>query len=144
MPFRLCAGRVTEARNNYEKYLCTCTYMYMSVWTCPSPFSSPPPLSLSVSLLSLSLSFPQPPLESLATVEETVVRDKAVESLRAVAEHHSKDSIEEHFIPMIRRLASGKSSRKGSLRYGTSGGSLHASQISILLLYPSLWLLTSA
>ena len=58
--------------------------------------------------LSLSLSLPQPPLESLATVEETVVRDKAVESLRAVAEHHSKESIEEHFIPMIRRLASGK------------------------------------
>ena len=65
----------------------------------PSPLPLPPPIPL------------QPPLESLATVEETVVRDKAVESLRAVAEHHSKDSIEEHFIPMIRRLASGQCSK---------------------------------
>ena len=68
-------------------------------------------LVLILFLLSLPLCLPpspQPPLESLATVEETVVRDKAVESLRAVAEHHAKESIEEHFIPMIRRLASGK------------------------------------
>ncbi len=51
---------------------------------------------------------PQPPLESLATVEETVVREKAVESLRAVAEHHPPALLEEHFVPMIRRLAVGK------------------------------------
>ena len=31
-----------------------------------------------------------PPLESLATVEETIVRDKAVESLRTIAEQHSR------------------------------------------------------
>eukprot|EP00731_Ephydatia_muelleri_P009439 Em0005g25a len=49
-----------------------------------------------------------PPLESLATVEETVVRDKAVESLRSVAEHHSKAHVEEYFVPMIKRLASGE------------------------------------
>ena len=49
----------------------------------------------------------QPPLESLATVEETVVRDKAVESLRAVAEQLSGKQIEEYFIPMIKRLALG-------------------------------------
>jgi len=49
-----------------------------------------------------------PPLESLATVEETVVRDKAVESLRAVAEHHSQENMEDHFVPMIKRLASGE------------------------------------
>jgi serine/threonine-protein phosphatase 2A regulatory subunit A len=30
-----------------------------------------------------------PPLESLATVEETIVRDRAVLSLRAVADEHS-------------------------------------------------------
>ena len=29
------------------------------------------------------------PLESLATVEETIVRDKAVVSLRAIADEHS-------------------------------------------------------
>ena len=50
----------------------------------------------------------QPPLESLAAVEETVVRDKAVESLRSVAAHHSKEHIEEYFVPMIKRLASGE------------------------------------
>ena len=42
-------------------------------------------------------------------MEETVVRDKAVESLRSVAEHHSKAHVEEYFVPMIKRLASGES-----------------------------------
>ena len=55
-----------------------------------------------------SLHILQPPLESLATVEETVVRDKAVESLRAVAEHHPPTLLEEYFVPMIKRLAGGK------------------------------------
>merc|ERR1712050_219823 len=32
-----------------------------------------------------------PPLESLATVEETIVRDKAVGSLRTIAEQHSRE-----------------------------------------------------
>lgn len=50
-----------------------------------------------------------PPLENLATVEETVVRDKAVESLRKIADKHSSAALEEYFIPMIRRLATGKS-----------------------------------
>uniref|UniRef100_A0A6M2DN45 Protein phosphatase PP2A regulatory subunit A n=1 Tax=Xenopsylla cheopis TaxID=163159 RepID=A0A6M2DN45_XENCH len=48
-----------------------------------------------------------PPLESLATVEETVVRDKAVESLRAVAQQHSPQDLEAHFVPLLQRLASG-------------------------------------
>ncbi|CAJ0928846.1 unnamed protein product, partial [Mesorhabditis belari] len=48
-----------------------------------------------------------PPLENLATVEETVVRDKAVESLRKIAEKHSSAALEEHFIPMVKRLATG-------------------------------------
>lgn len=38
-----------------------------------------------------------------------MVRDKAVDSLRSVAEHHSKDLIEEYFVPMIKRLAGGES-----------------------------------
>lgn len=48
-----------------------------------------------------------PPLESLATVEETVVRDKAVESLRNVAQQHSPADLETHFVPLVQRLAAG-------------------------------------
>merc|ERR1712038_2076214 len=48
-----------------------------------------------------------PPLESLATVEETIVRDKAVESLRHVAEEHSASDLEAHFVPLVKRLATG-------------------------------------
>ena len=49
-----------------------------------------------------------PPLESLATVEETVVRDKAVESLRNICQEHSSQDLEKYFIPLIRRLATGE------------------------------------
>lgn len=52
-------------------------------------------------------SLPQPPLESLATVEETVVRDKAVESLRAISHEHSPSDLEAHFVPLVKRLAGG-------------------------------------
>nr|BAH72359.1 ACYPI002758 [Acyrthosiphon pisum] len=48
-----------------------------------------------------------PPLESLATVEETVVRDKAVESLRQIAVLHSPTDLENHFVSLVIRLASG-------------------------------------
>lgn len=51
--------------------------------------------------------FLQPPLESLATVEETVVRDKAVESLRQIAVLHSPTDLENHFVSLVIRLASG-------------------------------------
>ncbi|XP_036283627.1 serine/threonine-protein phosphatase 2A 65 kDa regulatory subunit A beta isoform isoform X4 [Pipistrellus kuhlii] len=49
----------------------------------------------------------QPPLESLATVEETVVRDKAVESLRQISQEHTPLALEAHFVPLVKRLASG-------------------------------------
>jgi len=49
----------------------------------------------------------QAPLEGLATVEETVVREKAVESLRTIAAIHSASDLESHFIPLVKRLASG-------------------------------------
>ena len=39
-----------------------------------------------------------PPLESLATVEETIVRDKAVDSLRSIADEHSNTDLESHFV----------------------------------------------
>lgn len=48
-----------------------------------------------------------PPLESLATCEETVVRDKAVDSLRAVAQQHSPADLEQHFVPLVQRLSAG-------------------------------------
>ena len=48
-----------------------------------------------------------PPLESLATVEETIVRDKAVESLRTVAEQHTREDLETHFVPLVKRLSGG-------------------------------------
>jgi len=49
-----------------------------------------------------------PPLESLATVEETVVRDKAQESLRTIAKEHSAADLETHFVPLVKRLAKGE------------------------------------
>lgn len=46
-------------------------------------------------------------MESLATVEETVVRDKAVESLRQIAVLHSPNNLETYFVSLVIRLASG-------------------------------------
>ena len=48
-----------------------------------------------------------PPLESLATVEETVVRDKAVESLRKICGDHSAEDLERSFVPLVKRLSQG-------------------------------------
>lgn len=50
----------------------------------------------------------QPPLESLATVEETVVRDKAVDSLRNIAAQHSQSDLENYFVPLVKRLSGGQ------------------------------------
>ncbi|TPX41029.1 hypothetical protein SeMB42_g05774 [Synchytrium endobioticum] len=47
------------------------------------------------------------PLETLAAVEETVVRDKAVESLGKIVESLSLQQVEEHYIPMVKRLTVG-------------------------------------
>lgn len=63
-----------------------------------------------------------PPLESLASVEETIVRDKAVMSLRAVAAHHTPQALEQHFVPLVQRLAGGdwftsRASACGLFRY---------------------------
>lgn len=48
-----------------------------------------------------------PPLESLATVEETVVRDKVVDSLWATSHEHSPSDLEAHFVPLVKWLAGG-------------------------------------
>jgi len=47
------------------------------------------------------------PLEALAAVEETVVRDKAVESLCKLAAVTPGPHITEHFVPLVIRLATG-------------------------------------
>ena len=49
----------------------------------------------------------QAPLESLAQVEETIVRDKAVDSLRLLAPQHSTTDLETYFVPTVKRLAQG-------------------------------------
>ena len=46
-----------------------------------------------------------PPLEQLAMVEESVVHDKAIEALCTVGEAHSTAHLEEHFLPLVQRLA---------------------------------------
>lgn len=43
-----------------------------------------------------------PPLENLSQVEETVVRDKAVESLGKVGEKLTDQSVAEHLVPLIK------------------------------------------
>ncbi|KND03739.1 protein phosphatase 2A structural subunit TPD3 [Spizellomyces punctatus DAOM BR117] len=48
-----------------------------------------------------------PTLETLAAVEETVVRDKAVESIAKIGVVLSQQQIEEHYIPMVKRLSIG-------------------------------------
>lgn len=46
-----------------------------------------------------------PPLEILASTEETLVRDKAVDSLNAVAQELSQNQLFHDFIPLIEHLA---------------------------------------
>ncbi|TGZ72642.1 hypothetical protein CRM22_001970 [Opisthorchis felineus] len=49
-----------------------------------------------------------PPLEGLASVEETVVREKAIETLRALAPSFSPKDLGAHFLPLVKRLATGE------------------------------------
>ena len=46
-----------------------------------------------------------PPLEGLAIVEETVVRDRAVDSLNKVALDLPDSSVADHFVPLIKVIA---------------------------------------
>ncbi|KAH8120343.1 ARM repeat-containing protein [Phellopilus nigrolimitatus] len=48
------------------------------------------------------------PLEVLAAVEETLVRDKATESITKVAESLSQQQIEAYYIPLLNRLSRGE------------------------------------
>ncbi|KAF7187366.1 Protein phosphatase PP2A regulatory subunit A [Pseudocercospora fuligena] len=45
------------------------------------------------------------PLENLATIEEPLVRDKAVESLNKICEQLSQQQVEQYFIPLTIRLS---------------------------------------
>ncbi|RSH80586.1 uncharacterized protein EHS24_009168 [Apiotrichum porosum] len=47
------------------------------------------------------------PLENLAAVEETLVRDKAAESISSISTALSAEQIDQHFVPLLRRLANG-------------------------------------
>jgi serine/threonine-protein phosphatase 2A regulatory subunit A len=47
------------------------------------------------------------PLETLCTVEETVVRDKAVESLCKIGSAMKERDVVDWFIPLVKRLATG-------------------------------------
>lgn len=47
------------------------------------------------------------PLAHLAAVEETLVREKAVESLNAICKILSRDQVEQYFMTLIERLATG-------------------------------------
>lgn len=48
------------------------------------------------------------PLENLSAVEETLVRDKAAESITKVAAVLSQPQIEEYYIPLLKRLSQGE------------------------------------
>lgn len=47
------------------------------------------------------------PLETLSAVEETVVRDKAIESAGKVVSAMPQQHLEEYYLPMLKRLSSG-------------------------------------
>jgi serine/threonine-protein phosphatase 2A regulatory subunit A len=49
-----------------------------------------------------------PPLETLSTVEETCVREKAVESLCRVGSQMRESDLVDHFISLVKRLAAGE------------------------------------
>lgn len=46
-------------------------------------------------------------LESLAAVEETLVREKAAESITKLCQVLSPSQIQEHYVPLVRRLSTG-------------------------------------
>ncbi|KNZ79549.1 Protein phosphatase PP2A regulatory subunit A, partial [Termitomyces sp. J132] len=48
------------------------------------------------------------PLENLSSVEETLVRDKAAESITKIAAVLSQAQLEDHYIPLVKRLSLGE------------------------------------
>ena len=63
------------------------------------------------------------PLETLATVDETVVRDRAVESLCAVGAQMPEHAVAEHFVALVKvRGGAGRGRRRGGAGRGGAGG----------------------
>lgn len=62
------------------------------------------------------------PLESLAIVEETIVREKALESINKISEDQTSQQIEQHFLPLLRKLATNEwfTSRTSSVGFFAS------------------------
>mmetsp|Transcript_3550 Transcript_3550/g.7107 ORF Transcript_3550/g.7107 Transcript_3550/m.7107 type:complete len:616 (-) Transcript_3550:517-2364(-) len=48
------------------------------------------------------------PLETLSGIEESVVREKAVESIKKIMKVLNKEQLREHAVPLVRRLGTGK------------------------------------
>ena len=65
-----------------------------------------------------------PPLENLSQVEETVVRDKAVESLCQVGEKLPDQGVADHLVPLIKVRAAGQLCCAGAQGHlcGRAGG----------------------
>ncbi len=69
-----------------------------------------------------------PPLESLATVDETVVRERAVASIVSVTGHMAPASVQEHLLPLLQVCAHGgyglcpDSATAGPWLFGFSAG----------------------
>jgi serine/threonine-protein phosphatase 2A regulatory subunit A len=76
-----------------------------------------------------------PPLETLCTVEETVVRDKAVEALCKIGSQMKEHHIVEHFLPLIKVRQISNWSKDGYF----AGVRVQLKQLCIYILYlPSL------
>ena len=48
------------------------------------------------------------PLENLAAVEETVVREKACDSINQIADIMNEQQVQDHYLPLLKRLSSGE------------------------------------
>ncbi|KAF2550266.1 hypothetical protein F2Q68_00036270 [Brassica cretica] len=60
-----------------------------------------------------------PPLETLSTVEETCVREKAVESLCRVGSQMKESDLVEHFIPLVKVRQERRITTRGFISFST-------------------------
>lgn len=59
-----------------------------------------------------------PPLEALATVDETVVRERAVASICSVTALMPAANVQEHLLPLLQARAGGPAGRQRRTRAG--------------------------
>lgn len=77
-----------------------------------------------------------PPLEILSGMEEPAVRDRAVESLNKVCESMTPDLVDQHIVPLIKRLSSAEwftSRVSATALYASAIAKLDAQRQSVLL-----------